>query len=128
MMKVKECYINITNLRFHAYHGVLPQERLTGNDYLLTLHICYDFSEALISDDVRHTLNYAEVYQIVSEEMKHSCNLLEKVAGNIGNHLIQAFPLIQAIDLQITKVNPPMGADCKGAGVEVHLINDKSGV
>ena len=83
---------------------------------------------SLISDDVRHTLNYAEVYQIVSEEMKHSCNLLEKVAGNIGSHLIQAFPLIQAIDLQITKVNPPMGADCKGAGVEVHLINDKSGV
>ena len=41
-MKLKESYIVLQDLRFHAYHGVLPQERLTGNDYVVNLRIGYD--------------------------------------------------------------------------------------
>ena len=29
----------LKNLRFHAYHGVLEQERTIGNDYELTVMI-----------------------------------------------------------------------------------------
>lgn len=126
-MEVKECYIRLNNLRFHAFHGVLPQERLTGNDYLVSLCIGFDFSEALKSDDVRDTLNYAEVYQVIAAEMKVPGNLLEGVAGRIGRKLVETFPKIIDIRLRITKRNPPMGADSDGAGIEVHLINDKTG-
>ena len=126
MMKVKECYINITNLRFHAYHGVLPQERLTGNDYLINLRVRCSIEKAMHTDSVEDTLNYATVYEVVSSEMKTPSNLLEHVAGRIGAHLFDMFPEIKDIDLSISKLNPPMGADCTGAGVEVHLINDKN--
>lgn len=125
-MKVSSSYVNLDNLRFHAFHGVLPQERMTGNDYVVSLHIKYDFSKAMKSDDVDDTLNYAEVYQVVAREMSESSQLLERVAGRIGESLLAQFPAIEEILLKVVKQNPPMGADCDGAGIEVHLINDKT--
>lgn len=126
MMKLENSYITINGLRFHAYHGVLPQERLTGNDYLINLRVRCSIEKAMHTDSVEDTLNYATVYEVVSSEMKIPSNLLEHVAGRIGTHLLDMFPEIKDIDLSITKLNPPMGADCTGAGVEVHLINDKN--
>lgn len=125
-MKVHSTYISLDAMRFHAYHGVLSQERITGNDYVVNLRIKYDFSLAMTSDDVNDTLNYAEVYQVVEQEMSVPSNLLERVAGRIGDRLFRRFPAIEELQLKVIKQNPPMGADCEGAGVEVHLINDKT--
>lgn len=119
-------YIYLSNLRFRAYHGVLPQERVEGNDFIVNIRLAYDFGKAMETDDVADTLSYADVYQLVQQEMQQPSNLLEHVVGRIGKRLLAEFPLIKAIDLKLTKVNPPMGADCDGAGVEIHLINEKN--
>jgi dihydroneopterin aldolase len=126
MMKIKESYIYLSSLRFHAYHGVMPQERLTGNDYEVSLKIGYDVSNAAISDEVDDTLNYAGVYDIVAQEMQVPSKLLERVAWRIGDRLFRRYAFIFTVDLRLTKLNPPMGADSLGAGVELHLINDKT--
>lgn len=68
-MTLNESYIYLDDLRFHAFHGVMPQERLTGNDYTIDIKIGYDVSLAMVSDNVDDTLNYAEVYKIVDQEM-----------------------------------------------------------
>lgn len=118
--------IYLKNVRFHAYHGVLPQETQVGNDYVVNLDVSYDFSRAMETDELAGTLNYAELYELVKEEMEISSKLLEHVAGRIGKRLLAEYPAIQEIQLAITKVNPPFGADCDGAGVEVVLTNDKT--
>lgn len=125
-MAMKSSYVLLENVKFHAFHGVLPQERKVGNDYQVSLRIGYDISRAMVSDEVNDTLNYAEVYQLLCQEMMVPSALLERVAGRIGERLFRQFPAILSIDLTIIKVNPPMGADSEGAGVEVHLINDKT--
>lgn len=125
-MKLMSSKIYLRNVRFHAFHGVLPQERIVGNDYLVNLVLDYDFSSAMQTDDLQETLNYAEVYQKVREEMAVPSKLLEHVAGRIAHRLFSDFPEIQKLQLSITKVNPPMGADSDGAGVEVVLTNDKT--
>ena len=125
-MKLMSSKIYLRNVRFHAFHGVLPQEGIVGNDYLVNLVLDYDFSSALKTDDLQGTLNYAEVYQKVREEMAMPSKLLEHVAGRIAHRLFSDFPEIQKLQLSITKVNPPMGADSDGAGVEVVLTNDKT--
>lgn len=125
-MKLMSSKIFLRNVRFHAFHGVLPQERIVGNDYLVNLVLDYDFSSAMKTDDLQGTLNYAEVYQKVREEMAVPSKLLEHVAGRIAHRLFSDFPEIQKLQLSITKVNPPMGADSDGAGVEVVLTNDKT--
>lgn len=125
-MKLMSCKIYLRNVRFHAFHGVLPQEGIVGNDYLVNLVLDYDFSSAMKTDDLQGTLNYAEVYQKIREEMAVPSKLLEHVAGRIAHRLFSDFPDIQKLQLSITKVNPPMGADSDGAGVEVVLTNDKT--
>ena len=125
-MKLMSSKIYLRNVRFHAFHGVLPQEGIVGNDYLVNLVLDYDFSSAIQTDELQGTLNYAEVYQKVREDMVVPSKLLEHVAGRIAHRLFSDFPEIQKLQLSITKVNPPMGADSDGAGVEVVLTNDKT--
>lgn len=125
-MIIKESYITLTDLRFHAFHGVIPQERLTGNDYSVSLRIGYPVREACLSDEVDDTLNYASVYDIVSQEMNVPSKLLERVAYRIADRLFRKFNLITVLDVKLNKLNPPFGADCYGAGIELHLINDKT--
>lgn len=125
-MKLMSSKIYLRSVRFHAFHGVLPQEGIVGNDYLVNLVLDYDFSSAMKTDDLQGTLNYAEVYQKVREEMAVPSKLLEHVAGRIAHRLFSDFPEIQKLQLSITKVNPPMGGDSDGAGVEVVLTNDKT--
>lgn len=78
------------------------------------------------SDSVDDTLNYAELCQVVKQEMAVPSRLLEYAAGRVAEAVFAAFPVATSLDLKLTKENPPMGADCEGAGVELHLINDKT--
>ena len=123
-MTLRNSTISIENLRIHAFHGVMEQERNVGADFLLSLHIHYNISKAMETDEVADTLNYAEVCEVVTQEMKTPSKLLEHVAGRICKALFLRFPQATAINLKLTKQNPPMGADCDGASVEVHVTND----
>ena len=125
-MRITASYIHLRNVRFHAFHGVMPQERRVGAYFLVNLRVGYPLEKAMQSDEVADTLNYAALYAVVREEMMTPSNLLEHVAGRIADAVIKAFPQVTSIDLELTKENPPMGADCDGAGVKIHLINDKT--
>lgn len=113
--------IFVNDIRLHAYHGVMPQEQLTGNDYLVSVSAQYPIDQAISTDDVQHTLNYALVYNIVKEEMSINSKLVEHVAGRIAQHLMKQFADISSVRVRVTKLNPPMGAQCAGAGVEVEM-------
>ena len=119
MKTLTESYVHIDGIRLHARHGVLPQEQLTGNDYIINVRAGYDISRAMQTDDVADTLNYAEVYNIIKEEMNIPSKLIEHVAGRIADRLMDSYADISSVMLRITNCNPPMGADCNGAGVEI---------
>lgn len=116
--------VYIQDMRFHAYHGVMPQETAVGGDFLVSLEADYPLAEAVETDDVSTTLNYAEVYAVVAEEMAIPSSLIEHVAGRIGKRLLKEMPEITELKVRVTKENPPMGADCNGAGVLLCFIND----
>ena len=114
-----ESHIYINDILLHARHGVLPQERLTGNDYRVSLRAGLNISKAMQSDCVDDTVNYAALFAIIKEEMLTPSALIEHVAGRIARRIMLTFDSISTLSLSITKLNPPMGADCAGAGVEI---------
>lgn len=126
MATITQSYIHINDIRLHARHGVMPQEQLTGNDYSIDIKVGYDISLAASTDNVADTLNYAEVYNTIKEEMLKPSKLIEHVAGRIADRLTREHSKISTIMLRITKLNPPMGADCQGAGVEIHVASEKT--
>ena len=120
-MTLTNGYVILRNVRFHAFHGVMPQERQVGGDFLLMLRVGYPLAKAMESDEVGDTLNYASLYALVKQEMDQPSQLLEHVAGRIAKAVMNAFPAVTSVDLELTKQNPPMGADCDGATVEMHF-------
>lgn len=125
-MKLTDSYIYLRQLRFHACHGVAEQERMTGNDFTVDLRLRVNVEQAMLSDNVADTINYAEAYQLTAEEMAQPAALIEHVAARIAQRLFDRWPELLSVDIRLTKLNPPIGADSDGAGVELHLINDKT--
>ena len=121
-MRLTAGYIHLRQVRFHAFHGVMPQERQVGADFVLDLKVGYPLERAMQTDEVADTLNYAALYDLVAREMQQPSKLLEHVAGRMAEAIGRAFPQVTSIDLVLTKQNPPMGADCEGAGVEIHWL------
>lgn len=120
MMKTS---IFLDEVRFHAFHGVMPQERAVGADFTVWLKVGYNFVKAAESDELIDTISYADLYEVVRAEMDKPSQLLEHVALRIVKAVAARWHRIDTIDLRLAKDNPPMGADCKGAGVEIHYIN-----
>ena len=120
-MTIAASKIYLDDMRFYAYHGVMEQERVVGGEYSVSLTVEADLTEAVRTDDVADTINYAAVYEIVKREMTVPSKLLEHVAGRIGQRAMETFERITTLTIKVTKLNPPMGADCKGASVELKL-------
>lgn len=125
-MKIIAGYIELKGLSFFARHGVMEQERVTGGTFIVDVRVKYDLSAAVRSDEVKDTLNYAELSEIINREMQTPSNLLEHLAGRIGGSIMDAFPQVEEVDITVTKKNPPLEAELEGAAVTLHLINDKT--
>ena len=115
--------IFIQKMCFHALHGVMAQERKVGGEYTVDVKVKFDISKAIKTDMVTDTIDYGEIYQTVKKVMEEPSCLVEHVAGRIAEALFAKFPQAKDIGIRVTKVNPPMGADCQGAGVELHFSN-----
>ena len=125
-MRLTASYIHLKQVRFHAFHGVMPHEQQVGADFLIDLRVGYPLGKAMQSDEIGDTLNYATLYNLVAREMQQPSKLMEHVAGRMVEAIGKTFPQVTSIELELTKLNPPMGADSEGAGVEIHLINNKT--
>jgi dihydroneopterin aldolase len=125
-MRIEAGYIELKGLCFHACHGVMAQERMTGGEFIVDVRVKADLTGAVRNDDVSCTLNYAEIYEIIKNEMLTPSNLLEHLAGRMGEAMFDRFPQMEELTVTVTKRNPPMGAQTEGAAVTLHLINDKT--
>lgn len=107
-------FILLESIVFYAYHGVLPQERTVGNEYVVNLKISLDLEMAAVSDALEDTVSYADIYEDVKAEMQIPSKLLENVAYRIIKRLKGKYKQIQNIEIKLSKRNPPMGAhlDC----------------
>lgn len=115
--------IILSDIRFHAYHGVLPQERTVGGDYSLTLRLQLDADPAATEhDELSGTVDYAAVYDVVRDEMQVPSQLLEHVCGRIARRVLRDFQRVEALRVSLTKLVPPIpGATCSGATVELDM-------
>ena len=120
-MTITASNIRLDSMRFYAYHGVMEQEQRVGGYYLVSLTIETDLTKAICTDDVSDTVSYAELFELVKNEMAIPSKLLEHVAGRIGQRTLEQFDKIMSLTIRVTKENPPMGASCKGASVEIKV-------
>ena len=95
-----------------------------GTYYLVNVEIEANIWKASQTDALEDTINYAEINEIIHQEMKISSKLLEYVIGRIFSKLEQNFPQITAMKIKLTKVNPPMKGEMKGVSIEMEKRMD----
>ncbi|MCD7710706.1 MAG: dihydroneopterin aldolase [Porphyromonadaceae bacterium] len=111
--------IELNHMRFFAYHGVDEQEQRVGNDYEVSLRIDFPLEQAMESDNLSNTLDYAALYSLVASEMGIPSRLLEGVAGRILQAITLRFPEITGGRLSISKLAPPIVGEIGDATVTV---------
>lgn len=111
--------VALEGLEFHAYHGVYPHERNSGNWFEVDISVETDFTEGAAKDDLAGTVNYEQLFKIVKEEMEQPSKLLETVAEKIVSDVLQKIPEAIEVDLKISKINPPIGGKCRKASITI---------
>jgi len=113
--------IYIDGLEVYGYHGVLPEEKVLGQQFVFDLRLSIDECVGVESDRVADTIDYTEVIDVVTEVAGcESYDLLERVAGSIARTLLDRFP-IDAVWVRVTKPHPPIPCALRGVGVSLEL-------
>jgi dihydroneopterin aldolase len=116
--------ISLEGLEFHAYHGVYPHERDSGNWFEVDITVNADFTEGAARDEISGTVNYETLFSIIKEEMEKPSKLLETVAEQIVKSVLLRLPTVEKVELKISKLNPPIGGKCRKASVS--LIKERN--
>ncbi|HEY9007102.1 MAG TPA: dihydroneopterin aldolase [Ohtaekwangia sp.] len=111
--------VALEGLEFHAFHGVYPHERESGNWFEVDIAVDTDFGIAAEHDDLAGTVNYETLFRIVKEEMGKPSKLLETVAEKIVDDVMKALPAAKVVELKISKLNPPIGGKCRKASISI---------
>jgi len=101
--------ISLEGMDFFAYHGCFAEEQVIGTRFKVDLYFEVNTLHAEESDDLKQTVNYQSVYQLVKKEMEIKAHLLEHLAHRILKSVTASFPAIQAAEVKIAKLNPPFG-------------------
>ena len=112
--------IELKNLIFFAYHGVLEEESRLGQrfnvDVLLTLENGLGFA----ADTTEQTVNYIEVYAIVKEIIENKrFNLIERLAEVIAETILRKFAKVTEATIKVRKPSVPVACVCDYFAVEV---------
>ena len=104
-----EDQIRIEELEVYAHHGVYPEENEKGQHFYVNATLYTNTHPAGLADDLNLSTNYGEVCQFITEFMQqHTFQLIETVAERTAYEVLQYFPLVQGLDLEIRKPEAPI--------------------
>ena len=111
--------IRLRGLEFYAYHGVLPEEKTLGQQFVVDMDIFLNLRVAGNSDKVEDTVSYAEVYSVIKECMlEESFDLLERLAEYIAQKVLAGFAC-SALRVEIHKPQAPVPGIFRDISVEI---------
>ena len=119
-----ETFLKIENIKLWARVGVLDKERELGQLFILDTFLWTDFEKCTINDDIKKTVDYSKLVNILKDQSKIIyCFTIEKYSNAILEIIDEEFKLSK-IKIVLTKCNPPItGFDGK---VSIVRILEKS--
>jgi dihydroneopterin aldolase len=112
--------IEIRDLRVVGVHGVLPEERERAQPFSLDIVAWVDMAAAQQSDALSDTVDYGALAQLASEVVsQRSYQLLEALAGRLADALLGTDSRLEAIEVTVRKLRPPLALDVASTAVRV---------
>lgn len=111
--------IEIVGLSLFTHHGVTAAEREVGQRLVLDVRFDVGEPDALITDRVEDTVDYAEVCQVIAlVAQQKSYRTLERLCGVIADRLSSQFAA-QSVSVKAAKPEPPLPLPVDEVSVEV---------
>lgn len=109
--------IGLEHVHFRAFHGLYPEERIIGNDFIIDVYVTIPGTTHI--DSIRETVNYQGIFTIVEQIMAVPQPLLEQVVYAITDAIKLKYPEVQKSNVSLRKMNPPMGASVRNSVVSL---------
>lgn len=111
--------IRLKGLEFYAYHGVMPEEGILGQKFLIDIDLFCDLRKAGNSDHVKDTVHYGEVYQVIEACVTGDrYKLIEHLAENIAQRVLEQFPCL-SVRVEVHKPQAPISGIFRDVSVEI---------
>jgi len=112
--------IFLRGVDIHARHGVHEEEARLGQRFIVDIDYWIDTSEAVISDEYDDTVGYEQVFSTLHEvSAAQRYRLLEALADAMARAVLDRFPRIAKVRVEIHKPSAPIPGIFSDAGVEV---------
>ena len=112
--------IKIEGLEIFANHGVFPEENVLGQKFIVSATLYTDTRKAGKTDELTASIHYGEVSAFITEFVKsHTYKLLERVAEELVEDMLQKFDGLEKVTLEIQKPWAPIGLPLGGVSVEI---------
>ena len=113
-----ETFLKIEDIKLWARVGVLDKERELGQLFILDIYLWADFEKCTVNDDIKKTVDYSKLVQILKDQSKKIyCFTIEKYSNAILEIINQEFKLSK-VKIILTKCNPPI----KGFDGKVSIV------
>ena len=113
--------IEIKGIKSFGYHGVFESENIAGQDFFVDVSLELDLTRPSVSDDVADTVNYAEITDLVIQEVTGDrVALIEKLAGRIADRIKNTYPQIVTVSVTVHKPQAPVKAQVADISVTIN--------
>jgi len=120
--------IFLRGIPVHARHGVFEEERRLGQRFVFDVDFWVEAQAYARADDAGPAVSYADVYDAVTQAAgEPSLNLIEAVAERIAQRLLDSFPPIQRVRIEVHKPGAPIAGVFADVGVEIFRSRAPSG-
>lgn len=101
--------INIKRLEVFAKHGVIPEENVLGQKFIISATLYCDTRKAGMTDELSESVNYAEVAALIKKSTEgHVFRLIERLAEYLAREILRSFPQIEKVELEVEKPWAPV--------------------
>lgn len=112
--------IIIEDFECFGYHGVLKEEQILGQKFLVSIVLYTDTRSAGKTDCLEETLNYSDVCVMVRTFMsEQKFMLIEAAAEHMAEMLLLSYPLLEKVDITIKKPWAPLHVSIKNVAVQI---------
>jgi dihydroneopterin aldolase len=113
--------ISLNNVRFRAYHGLYPEERQKGNDFVVNMKVSY-IPRAGVIASLEDTIDYGALFDIINSIMEQPVDLLETLVQSIAHAVQQKFSQVKEVTVSVEKLNPPIDKFSGSAAVSYVVV------
>ncbi len=97
-------YIQIESLFFRGKHGFYPKERRVEQEFRISVSLCADLAKSGESDDLKDTVDYQKVKEIVRSTIEGGSRyLIEALAADIAKRILAQDDRVFSVEVRIQK-------------------------